>query len=305
MHKIIKIYTRPIFVYYSLILKITKIFPTLLPDRLILCAMFYFEIGMKLNLRHPKTFNEKLQWLKLYNRRPEYTTMVDKFAAKKYVADIIGEQYIIPTFGVWDSFDLIDFDKLPNQFVLKTTHDSGSVIICKDKTNFDKFQAREVLNKSLHHNFYLLGREWPYKNVPRRIIAEKYMEDKFGEFRDYKFFCFDGKVKALFIASNRFTKGEDTKFDFFDVHFNHLPFTNGHPNATLPITKPETFDKMKELSEVLSNGQPHLRVDFYEVNGKIYFGELTLFHWSGLVPFNPIEWDYRFGEWIKLPSVVR
>ena len=231
--------------------------------------------------------------------------MVDKYAAKKYVANIIGKQYIIPTLGVWETFDEIDFDKLPNQFVLKTTHDSGSVIICKDKTNFDKSHAREVLNGSLQRDFYLLGREWPYKNVPRRIIAEKYMEDKFGEFRDFKFFCFDGKVKALFIATDRFTKGEDTKFDFFDVNFNHLPFTNGHPNAKLPIIKPETFDKMKELSEVLSYDQPHIRVDFYEVYGKIYFGELTFFHFSGLVPFNPIDWDYKFGEWIKLPSVVR
>lgn len=301
MNKLIKAIKSPSFIYYYLLLRIIQQKPALLPDRIALKVMFYFEIGYKLNLKKPKTFNEKLQWLKLYHREPIMTKMVDKYEAKKYVADIIGEQYIIPTYGVWDSFDQIDFDKLPNQFVLKTTHDSGNVIICKDKSIFDKSNAREILSKSLQNDFYLQSREWPYKNVPRRIIAEKYMEDDFGELRDYKFFCFDGKVKALYIATDRFIKGEETKFDFFDANFNHLPFTNGHPNATQPITKPETFDKMKELSEVLSNEHSHLRVDLYEINGRIYFGELTFFHFSGLVPFNPIEWDNKFGEWINLP----
>lgn len=281
---------------------ITKKYPSFFLDSIVLKAFFYFEIGYKLNLKNPKTFNEKLQWLKLYYRDPIMTKMVDKYEAKQYVAERIGEEHIIPTLGVWDSFDNIDFEKLPNQFVLKTTHDSGGVVIVRDKSILDRNETREILMKSMKHDYYQLTKEWPYKNVTHRIIAEKYMEDESGELRDYKFFCFNGKVKALYIATDRFTKGEDTKFDFFDENFNHLPITNGHPNATRPVKKPVSFDKMKELSEVLSKDLPHLRVDLYEINGNIYFGELTFTHLSGLVPFNPIEWDHKFGEWINLPN---
>lgn len=257
----------------------------------------------KLDLDNPSTFNEKLQWLKLYDRKPEYTTMVDKYAAKKYVADRIGEEHIIPTLGVWDKFDDIDFDALPNQFVLKCTHDSGGLVIVKDKATFDKKAAKKKIEKSLKTDYYLSGREWPYKNVPRRIIAEKYMVDESGyELKDYKFFAFDGFAKAMFIATDRQTEGEETKFDFYDMDFNHLPFTNGHPNATTEIRRPQSFNEMKELAEKLSEGIPEVRVDFYDINGQVYFGELTLFHWSGMVPFKPEEWDKRFGEWIKLPE---
>lgn len=195
--------------------------------------------------------------------------MVDKAEAKKYVAEIIGEEYTIPTYGVWNHFDEIDFDKLPDQFVLKTTHDSGGVVICKNKTTLDKNAAKVKLEKSLKNNYYYTSKEWPYKNVVPRIIAEKYMEDESGELCDYKLFCFDGKMKALFIATDRFTLGEETKFDFFDENFNHLPFTNGHPNATKPIKKPESFGQMKELAEKHSQKNPHVRVDFYSINGKI------------------------------------
>ena len=227
--------------------------------------------------------------------------MVDKYEAKKYVASIIGEEYIIPTLGVWERFDDIDFDKLPQQFVLKTSHDSGGVVICRDKSKFDKAAARKKLEKSLRHDYYKTSKEWPYKNVKRRIIAEEYMEDESGELKDYKFFCFDGVPKALFIATDRFTVGEETKFDFFDMEFNHLPFINGHPNANIKINKPNGFEQMQELVAKLSAGIPHLRVDFYNINGRIYFGELTFYHWSGLVPFVPREWDYIFGQYIQLP----
>lgn len=149
-------------------------------------------------------------------------------------------------------------------------------------------------------------REWPYKDIKPRIIAEQYMEDNAsGELRDYKFFCFDGKVKALFIASDRMTQGEETKFDFFDADYNHLPFRNGHPNASVLPNKPLNFDKMKELAAQLSAGYPQVRVDLYEVNGKVYFGELTFFHWSGMTPFEPEDWDYKFGEWLTLPPKTR
>ncbi len=274
-----------------------------MPDEEYLKKKFKYSMGKELNLDNPQTFNEKLQWLKLYDRKPVYTTMVDKYEAKKYVADIIGEEYIIPTLGVWNHFDEIDFDKLPNQFVLKCTHDSGGLVICKDKAKLDKAAAKKKIEKSLKRDFYLNGREWPYKNVKPRIIAETYMEDEeTKELRDYKFFCFNGKVKALFIASERQTKDEETKFDFFDADYNHLPFTNGHPNAEVLPKKPVMFEEMKVLAEKLSQGVPELRVDFYEVNGKIYFGELTFSHWSGMMPFDPEEWDKTFGDWIELPK---
>ena len=274
----------------------------ILSDRFFLKVLFRLRMGYKLNLDNPVTFNEKLQWLKLYNRKPEYTQMVDKVGAKEYVASIIGEEYIIPTIGVWDRVEDIDWEALPNQFVLKCTHDSGGIVICLDKTKLDISAAKRKLKRGLKRDFYSQNREWPYKDVKRRIIGEVYMVDESGyELKDYKWFCFDGVPKALYIATDRGVKGEETKFDFFDADFNHLPFTNGHPNSHRPILKPQGFEKMKELAAKLSEGQPHLRVDFYDINGKIYFGELTFYHWSGTTPFEPVEWDYKFGEWIKLP----
>ena len=258
-------------------------------------------MGSELNIKKPQTYNEKLQWLKLYDRKPIYSTMVDKYEVKKYVASIIGEDHIIPTLGVWDHFDDINFNLLPNQFVLKCTHDSGTTIICKDKKKFDKRATREKIEKRLKRNYYWCGREWPYKNVKPRIIAEPYMENKTThDMRDYKFFAFNGVVKALFIATERNSPGE-TKFDFFDADFNHLPFTNGHPNAEKVPSKPLKFEEMKTIASMLSKGIPQLRVDLYEVNGIVYFGEMTFFHWNGMVPFNPPEWDTVFGNWIKLP----
>lgn len=264
----------------------------------------YFS-GMKKfpNLESPKTFNEKLQWLKLNDIHPEYGRLVDKYEAKEYVKEIIGEEYIIPTLGIWNSFNEIDFDTLPNQFVLKTTHDSGGVVVCPDKSKFDIVTAKKKLERSLMHNFFYEHREYPYKNVPPRIIAEKFMVDESGtELKDYKFFCFDGKCKMLFVATDR--NIGDVKFDFFDEKFNHLPFVQGHPWAEKEIKKPAGFDKMIELSETLSKGFPHVRVDLYDINGQIYFGELTFFHFSGNVPFEPEEWDYKVGEWLKLPYKI-
>lgn len=278
------------------------LFAPCIGDRLFLKLKWKHIMGYPLDLEHPKTFNEKLQWLKLYDRNPEYTKMVDKIEAKKYVASIIGEEYIIPTLAVYDDVDEIDFDKLPNQFVLKCSHDSGGVVICKDKLTFDKQSAINKLHKGLKTKFFYQNREWPYKNVKPRLLAEQYMEDETGELRDYKFFCFKGQVKALFIASDR-TKSVETKFDFFDEYFNHLPFTNGHPNAAIQPIMPVGFDEMKRLASVLSKGLTHVRVDFYEIHGRIYFGELTFFHWSGLVPFDPEEWDLKLGGLIQLPVI--
>lgn len=274
------------------------------PDSLYLKCKFRQVMGYPLNLKDPKTFNEKLQWLKLHDRRPEYTIMVDKYLVKDYVASVIGSEYVVPTIGIWDDPDEIDFDTLPNQFAMKCTHNSTiGICICTDKTKLDIEKVKADLREGLSKNFYYGGREWPYKNVKPRIIAERYMvDDKTGELRDYKFFCFDGKVKALFIATNRQNPDEETSFDFFDVEYNHLPILNGHPMAKIPPEKPECFDKMVQLAEQLSQNIPQVRVDFYQVNGNVFFGEMTFSHWSGLMPMEPKEWDERFGEWIRLPG---
>lgn len=275
-----------------------------IPDKLYLQLLYRRIFNKKLNLNNPKTFNEKLQWLKLYDRRPEYTTMVDKYAVKKYVADMIGEEYIIPTLGVWDRPEDIEWDSLPSQFVIKCTHDSGGLVICRDKTKLNKSAAIKKLRNSLKRDYYKASREWPYKNVLHRIIAEKYMEDtSVGELPDYKFFCFDGEVKALFIGTERGTG--NVKFDYFDADFKHLDLIQIHPMSGKNLPKPDNFEKMKELASKLSSGIPQVRVDFYNINGKIYFGELTLFHHGGVVPFHPDEWDYKFGSWIKLPSISK
>lgn len=274
--------------------------PLIKNDQTYIKMRWKLSMDYRLNLEDPRTYNEKLQWLKLYDRRPEYVKMVDKYEAKELVSSIIGSQYIIPTLSVYDSVEDIDFDKLPNQFVLKCTHDSGGVVICRDKDSLNIEKAKKKLSHGLKHNFYYQNREWPYKQVKPRIIAERYMEDDNNELIDYKFFCFNGEVKALFIATDRQNSKEETKFDFFDENFKHLEVTNGHPNAINRPKKPISFDRMKELASKLSSGYPHIRVDFYEVNGEVYFGELTLCHWGGFVPFKPKEWDYTFGSWLKI-----
>ena len=271
-------------------------------DEAVIKSVYKREIKKTLHLENPITYNEKLQWLKLHDRKAVYTTMVDKYDAKKYVADIIGEEYIIPTLGVWDRFEDIDFDNLPDQFVLKCTHDSGGLVICKDKNTFNRKAAKRKINACLKRNFFWGFREWPYKNVKPRIIAEKYMEDaETAELRDYKFFTFGGKAKVLMLASER-QRGE-TRFDYFDADFNHLNMQRGnHKNADSLPQKPKCFDLMLELAEKLAEGTTHLRVDFYEANGKVYFGELTFYPGGGFAPFTPEEWDTTLGEWIVLPE---
>ena len=271
-------------------------------DRTFIKWEFFSGMRKFPNLKNPKTYNEKLQWLKLNDIHPEYTRMVDKAEAKEYVRDVLGddaEKHIIPTLGVWDTFSEIDFNTLPSQFVLKTTHDSGGVVVVKDKSAMNLTEVRAIIEKSLGNNFFYQHREYPYKSIQPRIIAEKFMVDESGtELKDYKFFCFDGEPKMLFVATDR---PYDTRFDFFDTEFNHLPFKQGHPLATKPIKKPAGFKEMLELSRKLSKGFRHVRVDLYDINGHIYFGELTFFHFSGNVPFEPEEWDYKVGEWLKLP----
>ena len=267
-----------------------------------LSRMYRIGIGREPDLENPRAYTEKLQWLKLYDHRPVYTTMVDKYAVKDYVAQKIGQQYVIPLLGVWDRVEDIDFDSLPQRFVLKTTHDSGGIVVCKDKSKLDIPAVRKKLKPFLKRNYYDHNREWPYKNVPHRIIAEAYMEDSVtAELRDYKFFTFGGEPKVLYIAQGR-GRGEPTVADFFDMEFNHLPFTIDHDMAQNPPGKPRCFEEMKRLAAILSQGTPQLRVDFYEVDGRVYFGEMTFFHCSGMEAFHPESWDRSFGDWVKLPE---
>lgn len=280
-----------------------RCFAHFMDDRTFIKWEYFSGMGEFPNIDHPTTYNEKLQWLKLNDIHEEYTQIVDKYEAKEYVRSIIGDEYIIPTLGVYDCFDDIDFDALPDQFVLKTTHDSGGVVVCPDKSKLDINKARKKLEKSLRNNYFYEHREYPYKNIKPRIIAEQYMVDESGtELKDYKFFCFDGKCKMLFIATDRCIG--DVKFDFFDTDFNHLPFVQGHPWAKKEIQRPAGFDQMVELAERLGKGFPHIRVDLYDINGKIYFGELTFFHFSGNVPFEPAEWDKKIGDWLNLPKSI-
>lgn len=268
--------------------------------------VYYLRTGKHLNLEHPETFNEKIQWLKLHNTSDECTRSVDKYEVRQLIAEKIGEKYLIPMLGCWDSFDEIDFDKLPKQFVLKCTHDSGSVVICREKNTFNKEAAKAKLEAAMKHNFFWTGREYPYKNVKPRIICEKLMKDNNSDdLVDYKFFCFGGQPKVLFYASERFTsKDKVAKFDFYDMDLNHLPIKSaGHDNSTIPPSvSMENFTKMKELCCILSAGFPHVRVDFYVINDKIYFGELTFHHDGGFVNLEPDEWNTTFGNWIHLPT---
>ncbi len=282
------------------IFRLSLIFVSIIPDDVFLKIYFKHLMGYPLNLDNPKTYNEKLQWLKIHDKRPEYTRMVDKVEAKKYVSSIVGDKYIINTLGIWDNVEQIEWEKLPNQFVVKATNDSGGVVVCKDKNSLDIEEAKKKLLNLGKRDYSKYSKEYPYKNVKKRFIAEEYIEDESGyELKDYKIFCFDGEPKFLFVATGR--QQHDTRFDFYDLEFNHLPVLNGHPNADVWPVKPKNYEEMLEISRKLSKGIPHVRVDLYNVNGKVYFGELTFFHWSGIVPFEPMEWDYKFGEFLNLP----
>lgn len=272
-----------------------------IPDKAFLKLYYRYKIGAKLDLENPRRYTAKLQWLKLYDRNPEYTRLVDKYRVKEWVDSKLGKGHVIPLIGVYERWEDIDFDKLPDKFVLKCTHNCG-VVICTDKSKFDFKDARKKITRALEGDYYLSSREWPYKDVPRKILVEEYMVDESGvELKDYKFFCFDGEPRLLFIATDRTIKDEPN-FDFFDLEFNHLPIRNGHPNAKAKIEKPQGFDQMIEIARKLSQGLPHVRVDLFNVNGTIYVGEMTFFHFSGLVPFEPDEWDFKLGEMLTLPG---
>lgn len=260
----------------------------------------YMDYPLKLD--RPETFNEKLQWLKLYDRNPEYVKMVDKYEVKKYVADIIGEAHVIPTLAVYDKVEEVDFEKLPNQFVLKCTHDSGGVIICKDKMLLDRELVLARLSRVLKRNYYVFNREWPYKNVKHRIIAEQYMTDNGKDLQDYKIHCFNGEPKVILVCKDRFNDLGLSE-DFYTIDWKHLEVRRPkHPNAKMQAPCPQELKEMLELSKMLSKGIPFVRTDFYVINHKVYFGELTFYPASGTVPFCPHDFDVLLGSWLILPE---
>lgn len=273
-------------------------------DKLYLRMYFYLQTGKVLHLNNPRSFSEKLQWLKLNVRNPEHTKMVDKYAVKEYVANIIGEEHVIPTLGVWTRPEDIDYDILPDQFVLKTTHSGGgnAVLICKDKSIFDKNRANKLLGQSIHRDISDYLKEYQYKDVPKQIIAEKYLQPSQGDndLPDYKFFCFNGEPKYCQVISGRGTK---MCIDFFDYEWKHQPFhePKSFPFADIEPKKPQCFEQMWEAAAKLAQDKPFVRIDFYAVNGQLFFGEITFFPTSGMGGFEPDEWDYILGEMIHLP----
>lgn len=262
---------------------------------------FYYRIliGRKLDLEHPKGYNEKIQWLKLHDRNEGYCQLVDKYKVKKIVADMIGEEYVVPIIaGPWKSVDEIEVEKLPRRFVLKVSHDCGGIVICKNKEDFNWKKAKKKLKKALETNYYYVGREWPYKNIVPCVFAEEYLDfQNEDSLIDYKFMCFNGIPQIMFTVTER-SKG--VKVDFFDMDFNHLPIVRHYPNSQKRIDKPAQFERMKELAQVLARDYPHVRIDFYEVEGRIYFGEYTFYPGNGLEEFASYDDDLELGKMITV-----
>ncbi|MBG9529109.1 glycosyl transferase [Bacillus thuringiensis] len=271
-----------------------------IPDANYLQLKYKLIMGRKLNLKNPKTFNEKLQWLKLNDRRPEYTMLVDKYEVRQYIKETIGEEYLIPLLGVYNNFDEIDFDVLPNKFVLKPNHTSGDVFICRDKSKINYRELKSEVDKWLQREYYWLHREWPYKNVKPKIVCEKYMVDESGvDLKDYKFMSFNGEVRCSFVGLNRQSE-TGLNIDFYDLEWKLMPFERHYPNSGIKLEKPQNYKKMIEFAELLSRELPFVRVDFYEINGKVYFGELTFYPGSGFEEFTPESYDELLGSWIDL-----
>lgn len=270
------------------------------PDELYLKTYYKLTTGKTLDLRHPKTFNEKLNWLKIHNQNPLYNILADKYKVKDFVRKAIGDKYVVHNYGCWNSFDDINFEELPNSFVIKTTHDSGGVYVCKDKSNIDVENLRLRYNKAIKRNYYYRLREWVYKDADPKIIADELLDDSRGrELIDYKFWCFNGEPKVMYITN----KGANIKENFYDMDFKPLDINHGFARTTPEYDMPACFDEMKSLAKKLSQNIPFVRVDFFYVNGNVYFGEFTFYDWAGLRPFNGDEWDYKLGSWIDLSKL--
>ena len=269
-----------------------------IPDIPYLKMVYWIKTGKKLNLNPPITFCDKMNWLKLYDVHPEYTDLADKIKVREHVKSILGKDICIPLLGWWDNYDAIDFNSLPNEFVLKCNHDSGSVKVIHDKEQIDHKALKKFYTARLKENSFVDGREYPYRDIKPCILAEKYMvPDGSNDIEDYKFFCFNGEPVILVVATDRST---DCKFDFYDMDFNHLDIVNIHPQSGRIIEKPKSFEEMKEIARKLSAGMKFVRMDLYEIEGKVYFGEYTFYHAGGFWPMHPDEWEIRLGDLIKI-----
>lgn len=286
-------------------MKLFRKLSRLIPDRIYLQIVYFRHFKKFIDFDNPKTFNEKIKWLKLNYRKEEYTNLVDKYRVKQYITKLIGEEYVIPTLGVWKNVDDIDFKSLPEKFVLKCNNDSGGIVICKNKKDFDEVKAKSFLKERLKNNGYWYGREWPYKNVKPCIIAEKYMEDSISkDLKDYKFFCFNGSMKFFDIDIDRFI---EHRSNYYDRNGNFLPFGKTYcpPDYTKKIEMPKNLDKMIEFAETISHNTVLSRIDFYEIDGQVYFGEITFYPGSGFSPFTDEKWDYKLGDMIDLPNIKK
>lgn len=283
--------------YYALGYDLIKKHPKWMSDKYYIKVLWRILMGYNLDLKNPRTFNEKLQWLKLYDHNPLYSTLVDKYRVKQFITDRIGAEFVIPTLAVYKSVDEIDLNTLPDQFVLKCNHDSGSVVICRDKATFDLEKAKLKLNAGLQRNFYWDAREWAYKHVKPLLFAEEYMEDAANkDLLTYKFMCFNGEPAIMYVT----VKNDDIWENYYDLDFNPLNISRGFHQSYTSIKKPESFEMMKQVARKLSEGLPHIRLDLYEVNGQVYFSEYTFYDWAGLAKFEPSKWDEELGDKVAL-----
>lgn len=283
------------------------------PNKFYLSRIYRWRTGNKMNWENPRSYNEKCNWMKLYHRNPQYALLADKIEAKKYVESVLGPGNTFPLIAVYDKVEDIDFDKLPNQFVIKANHDSGGLCICKDKSkgiivrgksddhrNLSYDEVRKILKKSLKTNYYWRNREWPYKNIKRRILVEQFMQQSDGSgLNDYKFFCFNGEPKYVWMGTNY----TPMHFDVYSADWTNQHVEWGYVNAPCDVPPPPGYEQMLEMARKLSKGFPHVRVDFFNIDGKIYVGEFTFYTWAGLTPFKPAEWDQKFGDLIDLSTI--
>lgn len=291
--KLRRAFTNPRRLYYYFLIMTSSLWS----DKKFIRQMYWARTGQHLNLDNPETFTEKQNWLKLYDHNPLYTILADKYRVKKYVSSKIGEEYIVPCYGFWENIEDIEFEHLPNQFVLKCNHNSGGgLVVCRDKSKLNIEAAKEGLRKGLSDNFYKYSRVWPYKHIRRGVLADMFLDDHTGtELRDYKWLCFDGEPKIMYITN----KGKNIYENFYDMDFNSIDISHGYQKLSPNLEKPNGFEKMKELAKELSTGIPFVRIDFFYVDERIYFAEYTFFDWGGMKPLNG-EWEKILGEWITL-----
>ncbi|MBQ0062668.1 MAG: glycosyl transferase [Prevotella sp.] len=298
LHKGIRAISNPRYTIYKIMRRLSKWCPCIFYIK----ATYYLQNGQKLNLKNPQTFNEKLNWMKIHLHDSLFTRLADKYEVKEYIAQKIGSSYVVPTLGIWNNFEEIDFNALPNEFILKATHNSGGIVICHDKKTFDKETSSKILKNALKQNWYYTSCEWVYKGIRPRILADTLLKDKNKtELQDYKFWCFNGEPKIMYITN----KGKNIYENFYDMNFNPININHGFPRMLPEYSKPNTFEGMRQLATTLSKNIPFVRIDFFDIDGHIYFGEFTFYDWGGMRRFKTKEEELMLGSWIDLSSYFK